>query len=60
MRKREIGGVMGMVVIKFLAHMKLGSARTQNKRSYKKIFIHLAKNEYLKNALKKLSLKMQK
>ena len=58
MRKREIGGVMGMVVIKFLAHMKLGSARTQNKRSYKKIFI--AKNEYLKNALKKLSLKMQK
>ncbi len=53
-------GVMGMVVIKCLVHIEARKCLNSKQRSFRKILIHLAKNEYLKNTKKKLSLKMQK
>ena len=55
-QKREIDGVMGMG----LAHIEARKCLNSKQRSFKKILIHLAKNEYLKNTQKKISLKMQK
>jgi hypothetical protein len=43
-----------------LAHIEAWKCLNSKQRSFKKILIHLAKNEYLKKTKKKLSLKMQK